>query len=166
MNIAAVKERLALIQAGGVDSEDQPVTGIANVVRAYAQGPASLPESDLPAFVNFTGPTLAMQSIGGAFYREKRQINCRLYVAPVQAGVDGEAERKVEPFIESGMRCFLQHTSLGDGNPADLIEGILTFTYLGDTGVTVLRYAGQDYLGVEFRVAAEAVIEQEPGPLE
>ena len=166
MNIAAVKDRLALIEAGGVDSDDQLVTGIAGVVRAYAQGPAVLPESDLPAFVNFTGPILSMQSLGGTLYLERRQFNCRLYVTPVQSGINGEAERQVEPLIEASMRCFLKHTSLGDGNPDDLIAGIYIFKYLGDTGVTVLRYAGQDYLGVEFRVTVEAVIEEEPGPLE
>lgn len=166
MNIDAIKDRLALIQEGGVDSQSQPVAGITGIKRAYAQGPASLPESDFPLFVNFTGPTLSFQSIGGTFYREKRQFNCRLYVAPVLKGIDGEAERKVEPFIEPSMRQFLKHASLGDGEPADLIAGVFTFSYLGDTGITVLNYAGSPYLGVEFRVAVEAVIEQDFGPLE
>ncbi|HMW87555.1 MAG TPA: hypothetical protein PKD65_16140 [Nitrospira sp.] len=166
MNIDAIKDRLALLEAGGVDSESQPVAGITNIKRAYAQGPASLPESDMPLFVNFTGPTLSFQNIGGIFYREKRQFNCRLYVAPVQKGIDGEAERKVEPFIEPCMRQFLKHASLGDGEAADLIAGIFTFTYLGDTGITVLNYANTPYLGVEFRVAVEAVIEQEYATLE
>lgn len=166
MNIAEVKDRLALIEAGGVDSDNIPVTGITNVKRAYAQGPASLPESDLPLFVNFTGPTLEFTNIGGYFVREKRQFNCRLYVAPIQSGVDGEAERKVEPFIEAGMRQFLSYKSLGDGNPDDLIEGVFAFEYLGDSGVTVLRYADSPFLGVEFRVAVTAIVEQQPAPLE
>lgn len=166
MNIASVKERLALLEAGGIDSEDVPVTGISGVNRAYAQGPASLPESDMPVMLNFTGPTLSFLNIGGVYYLEKRQFNCRLYVSPTQGGIDGEAERKVEPFIDAGMRMFVSRASLGDGEPADLIAGIFKFSYLGDSGVQVMRYAGVDYLGVEFRVAVEAVIEQEPAPLE
>lgn len=166
MNIAAVKERLALIEAGGVDSEDVAVAGITGVKRAYAQGPASLPESDFPLMVNFVGPTRNVTGIGGYFFRESRIFNCRLYVVPVLQGVDGEAERKVEPFIEDGMKCFIKHQSLGDGEPADLIAGIFTVSYIGDSGVQVMRYAGTDYLGVEFKVAVDAIIEQEPANFE
>lgn len=166
MKIADIKNRLALIEGGGVDSDNNPVTGIDGVKRAYAQGPASLPESDMPVFVNFTGPTLEFTKIGWYFLREKRQFNCRLYVSPIQGGIDGEAERKVEPFIEAGMRQFLAHLSFGDGNPDDLIEEVFVFDYLGDSGVATFAYAGAQYLGVEFRVAVTAILEQEPAPFE
>lgn len=166
MNIDAVKDRLALLEAGGVDSQSEAVIGINGVQRAYAQGPASLPESDLPVMVNFVGPTLSFQNIGGIFYLEKRQFNARLYVCPTQAGIDGEAERRVEPYIELVMRQFLKHQSLGDGEPLDLIAGIFKFSYIGDSGITVMRYAKIDYLGVEFRVSVESVIEQEAAQYE
>jgi len=166
MNIAAVKERLALIEAGGEDSQHQPVTGIANVKKAYANGPASLPDADLPLFVNFVGPTRQVLNIGGMFFRESRIFNCRLYVTPVQSGIDGEAEGRVEPFLDSGMQQFMAHQALGDGEPADLIEGIFKIEYTGDSGIQVMRYAGTDYLGVEFRVAVDAISEITPAPFE
>lgn len=163
MNLAEIKNRLALLEGGGLDSNNVAVPGITGIKRAYAQGPSSLPESDFPLFINFTGPTRNVQHLGGTLYQESRLFNCRLYVTPVLSGIDGEAERKVEPFIELCEKRFLQIASLSDGNPEDLITGIQKIEYLGDSGISVLLYAKVQYLGVEFRLAIDAVIEQEPG---
>lgn len=161
MNIAAIKERLALLFEGGLSSTGKTVVGVTGVKRAYAQGPLALPETDLPLVVIFTGPTRSVTNIGGDLYQESRQFNCRLYVVPVGQGIDGEAERKVEPFIERGERLIMSRESLGDGDVADFIAGVFVVVYMGDSGVQVMRYAGIDFLGVEFRVAIDAVIEQD-----
>lgn len=163
MDLHAVKQRLALLQAGGEDSDHNTVTGITGVKRAYAEAPQSIPESDMPLFVNLTGPTLSFMSLGANYYLESRQFNCRLFVATIQEGIDGEAERKVEPFIEPSMKRFLKARSLSNGNADDLIPGISAVRYLGDSGITVFTFNKQRFLGVEFRVAVDAVIEEEPG---
>lgn len=166
MNVDDVKDRLALIEAGGKTSTNETVVGITGVKRAYARGPMSLPDSDLPCFVNFAGNTQSVQWLGGFFYLEKRIFKCRLYVTPVQSGISGEAEAMVEPFIDLGMRQFLAHQSLGDGEEADFIPGVQSVTYLGDSGITTMQYAGSPYLGVEFQIVVAAVVEQAPATLE
>lgn len=160
MDIAAVKTQLALIEAGrdavGLVPE---VVGIAGVKRAYEQAPSRLPDSDMPLFMNFTGATMEFVSLGGGFYREKRMFIPRLFVARIQQGIDGEAERKVEPFLSLGMQQFLAHPSLGNGNEDELIVGISSLEYLGDGGVQVLVFQNEQFVGIEFRLAITAIVE-------
>lgn len=160
MNIEEVKDQLALIEAGREAAGLVPaVIGIAGVNRAYAQAPAKLPDADMPLFMNFTGATMEFVSLGGDFYREKRMFLARLYVARAQQGIDGEAERKVEPFLPLGMQQFLAHPSLGTGNEDELIAGISALEYLGDGGVQMLLYQQEQFIGIEFRLAITAVVE-------
>ncbi len=160
MNTSQIKDRLALIQAGGIDPDDNVVVGIEGIKKAYAEAPATLPESDLPIFCNFFGPTRSFTNLGGTLYQEDRIYLCRLYVVSIQAGIDGEAERKVEPFIDRCMKAFIKHNSLGDGFIDQALPGIQSFEYLGDTGITVLTFAQVQFAGVEFRVGIDAIIDQ------
>lgn len=160
MDIAAVKDQLALIEAGRPFVNPVPaVVGIAGVKRAYAHAPSQIPDADFPLFVNYAGATMEFVSLGGDYYREKRVFLARLYVARAQQGIDGEAEAKVEPFFELGQQQFLAHSSLGTGNEDDLIPGISSLEYMGDGGTQILVYQQEQFIGIEFRLAVTAIVE-------
>ncbi len=140
--IADIKTRLAEIQAA-----------IPGILRTHAQAPAAL--NDLPAFVNFTGAA-QMRAQGANYRQENRVFLMRLYAVHVQSGIDGEAERALEPFFESVPAAFLSHPSLGmNGN---LLPGILQTDFMGDNGVQVFEFAGERYLGVEFRLSVTRIL--------
>ena len=148
--VTAIKDRLAEIQ--------EQITG---VNRAYANGPKSLPGTDLPIFVNFTGPANTdLTGMGSGSGEEARTILMRLYVSAAQQGIDGEAEARCEPFFERVRDKLAARPSLGlaleDSGP---MAGIMRASFLGDNGVVVMRYAGQDYIGIEFRIQIEAIFE-------
>lgn len=146
--VTAVKERLAEIQ--------ETITG---VKRAYANGPKMLPSSDLPIFVNFTGPASTdFNSLGADDGEEARTYIMRLYVAPTQQGISGEAEAACEPYFERVRDKFASRPGLGMTLEIDgPLAGIQMATFLGDNGVVVMSYAGQEYIGIEFRILVESV---------
>jgi hypothetical protein len=139
--IANIKTRLAEV-----------ARTVANVKRAYAEAPASLPETDLPIFVSFVGPVTGFQKHGEQMGEEARTFILRMFVKAVQSGYDGDAERAVEPFVTSVRDTFLSHPALGLGTSASQIEWVTGMTWLGDGGITVLPFAGIPYLGVEYRI--------------
>lgn len=141
-----VRNRLAEIQRG--------VTG---VKRAYAFAPQSLPESDLPLFCTFTGPA-TIAPLGETLIEETRAWLMRLYVKPVQAGYDGEAEKAVDEFLLSVRAAFLSHPLLGNGTKDSALSFVERAVWMGDSGIQVLPYAGQNYLGVEFRLNIVSIV--------
>jgi hypothetical protein len=144
----ALKTRLAAIAA--------TVSGLR---RAYAEAPASLAPGDLPIFIPFVGPVSAFGRISDQLAEETRTYNLRLYVKPVQAGYDGEAERAVEPFLTSLRDAFLAHPALGLGSASSQIPFIESMTWLGDGGIVVLPFAGENFLGAEFRLSVKAIVQ-------
>ncbi len=141
-----VRERLAEIQ--------RTVTG---VKRAYAWAPQALPDGDLPLFCTFTGPaTVALLS--ETLLEETRTWLMRLYVKNVQAGIDGEAEKMVDEFLLSVRDAFLSHPLLGNGVLDAALPFVKRAAWMGDNGIQVLTYAGQPYLGAEFRLNLIAIV--------
>jgi len=119
-DVEEIRERLAMIQRT-----------IEGVKRAYEYAPQSLPPSDLPAFVNFVGPSMEnWQALGSNYDQEGRTFIMRLFVKGVQQGVDGEAEKACEPFLERVRDAFsgrpglgLGHSSGSAGRPLDGVMG-------------------------------------------
>lgn len=144
MDITAVKTRLSEIQAA--------ITG---VKRAYLNAPLSIPESDLPLFINYTGQAQNDYELyGDGEINEAREFIMRLYVAPIQAGISGEAEAKVEPFFPLvyaafGARPGLSSATTGHTSP---LAGIKFAFIMADGGVSVLQFAGESFIGAEFRI--------------
>lgn len=130
---------------------------ISGVKRAYANAPQSLPDSDLPILAIFTG-SATLAPLGQTLAEEIRTYLLRLYVAPVQAGYDGEAEKKVEPFLTGARAVYLSHPLLGNGAKDSTLPFVTRVAWGGDGGVMVLSYAGQNYIGAEFRVNVTSLV--------
>lgn len=149
MDISAIKTRLAEIQAA-----------ISNIKRAYANAPFSIPEGDLPLFINFTGPSQNDYDIyGDGEINETRDFLMRLYVAPIEQGLSGEAEKAVEPFFPLvyaafGARPGLSSATTGHTSPLD---GVKYSFIVSDGGISVLPFAGANYIGAEFKLRVQAV---------
>ena len=137
MSVATVKAQLAVLQAQ-----------ITDVKRAFAQGPLSLPLTDVPLFCNYTGAaTHDWRILGAERDRETRLYLMRLYVCTAQDGIGGEAERRCEPFFPLVRDYFAARPSLGR------LNGVEVATLLGDSGVmNPMLYAGEQFIGIEFRL--------------
>lgn len=147
-SILDLKTRLARIA--------KAVTGVG---RVYTHAPANLPPGDLPAFVIFTGPASHNWKAAGAEEdSETRSFILRLYVRPAQGGVvDGEAERAVEPFLEAVVNAFGSRPGLSapaeGASPAQPpLQYVLGSDLQSDSGPALFGYAGNDYLGVEWKL--------------
>jgi hypothetical protein len=132
---------------------------VTGVKRAYSEAPQSLPESDLPVFIPFVGAVTAFGKLGDEMGEETRQFLCRLYVKPMLAGYDGEAEKAVEPFLTSLRDVFISHPTLGLGTALSQIPWVEEITWQGDGGIVKLPFAGSDYLGAEFRLSARLLVQ-------
>jgi hypothetical protein len=141
-----IRERLADIQ--------KMVSG---VKRAYVWAPQSLADSDLPAFCTFAGPAV-ITPISEMLVEETRTWLMRLYVKPVLQGIDGEAEKAVEPYLTSVRNVFLSHPLLGKGTKDSTLNWLEKAVWLGDSGIQVLGFAGQNYLGIEFRLSLTVIV--------
>lgn len=141
-----IRQRLAEIQRS-----------VPGVRRAYAFAPQSLPESDLPLFCTFSG-SATVTPLGETLLEETRTWLMRLYVKPVQAGYDGEAEKAVDEYLLSVRDAFLSHPLLGNGTKDSALPFVEKAVWLGDSGIQVLPYAGQNYLGAEFRVNIVSIV--------
>ncbi len=138
MDISAIKTRLVEIQES-----------IDGITRAYDNGPASLPETDLPLFVNFAGGQNLEPGSGDTIH-EARDFLMRLYVSNAQSGLDGEAEAEVEQYIAPVYSAFDQEMLLS------AIPFVRDAVIVSDGGVVVLPYAGVQFLGIEFRLRVRA----------
>lgn len=130
--IAQVKAAIATVLAG-----------VSGIQRIYQTAPVSLPPSDLPAVVIYTGVG-RYEERGYNLSGETRQYLVRLYVASLQQGAAGEVETTTQGFIPLVRAVFPPGDRLG--RLAGLLEARLT----GDQGVSVLVLGGSSYLGVEF----------------
>lgn len=130
---------------------------VSGVKRAYVWAPQSLADSDLPAFCTFAGPAM-ITPIAETLVEETRTWLMRLYVKPVLQGIDGEAEKDVEPYLTSVRNVFLSHPLLGKSTKDSVLNWVEKATWLGDSGIQVLGFAGQNYLGVEFRLGLTVIV--------
>jgi len=149
MTVATVKPRLVQIQ--------KTVTG---VKRAYAQAPGAIPPGDLPLFLNFTGPSENnWEILGEDGDLETRVYMMRLLVKPLGQGIDGEAERLCEPFFASVRNAFASRPSLGLGTKDSSLAGVQVATLMSDSGVSVIKHAGDEFIGIEFKLQVTEYIE-------
>ena len=161
MDIALFKTSLAGLL--GQMYQINPTTGLPTSVhiRANAQAPMSLAETDFPTWILFTGqavyPALPDQT-ENRLAKETRDFTCSLYVGIAQAGLDGEAERKVQPYIDPSRNWIQKHIRLWDGNILHEVPGVQRAWLIRDTGVAVLRYGNNNpvsYLGCSFVVRVD-----------
>jgi len=140
MDIAALKTRLVALE--------QQITGIA---AAFEHVPASI--VDLPCVLNFTGPAdYSRFTTGQDSDYETRVMLLRFLIARVQQGIPGEAEERVDPFIDRVREFF-------DARPGLIIDpaeqAMFRAGVLSDTGVARFAVAGEEFIGVEFRLQVQ-----------
>lgn len=164
MDITLFKESMAglLGQMFVID----PTTLLPTVqhVRANAQAPMSLAETDFPTWIIFTGP--ATYPIPGdqtdrRLAKETRDFTASLYVGIAQAGIDGEAERKVQPYVNTARNIIQRHVRLWDGDPLHEVPGVQRGYLIRDTGIATLRFgsAPVQYLGISYVVRVDVLNE-------
>jgi len=147
VSVATVKARLAEIQAD-----------IAGVTHAFAQGPNVINAGDMPLFINLTRAATIDWQQGSDLGFESRLYLMQLYVLPFGQGVPGEGERLCEPFFPLVRDTFAARPSL------EQLLGVQETTFMGDGGVTALRYPlGSDSLfwGIEFRLQVREVVNRD-----
>ncbi len=153
MSVANVKTRLAEI-----------ARDIEGVRRAEAEPPRQLPAGDLPFFTAFTGPaTFDWRSLGADYNQATRQYILRLYVKPKGAGIDGEVERLCQPFFERVLEAFARKPALGLGVIDTQLPGVDALL-LSDSGVAVLPFAGDEFIGIEWRLQVTETFERRYDP--
>lgn len=142
-----------------------PPSMVGSLVRANAQAPVSMAETDLPQWVLFTGqakyPDPPDRSLN-RLAKETREFTASLFVCVAQAGGSGEAERRVQPYVNAARDLLQKHPRLWDGNSLHNVPGILRTWIIRDTGITELRYGRSNpnrYLGLSFTVKVEALNE-------
>jgi hypothetical protein len=128
---------------------------------AQAEAPASLTETDLPTWIfltraaNYPNPPDQTQ---GRLAKETRDFDIRLYVTIAQTGIDGEAERDVEKYLDYSRNHIQSHTQLWDGDPAHRVPGLQRGWIVSDSGVAKMVYGSKDnpvYLGISFLLRVE-----------
>ena len=160
MDLVAIKKEMAGMFATLFALD--PLTRLPTTqnLRAYAQAPMSIPETDLPVWVLFSGsatyPSPPDQTVN-RLARETRDFICCLYVCMAQSGIDGEAERKVEPYLDYSRNLIQSHPLFYDGNVSDIVPGIMRAYLTKDEGVVVLQYGNpvQKYNGLRFTIRVE-----------
>ncbi len=126
------------------------VQGVSAIRRVYVTAPLSLPPSDVPAAVLYTGAGEYLER-GYGVRGEARRYLLRLYVAPLQQGIAGEEEAACEPFIPALREAFTPGVRLLNADGSRL-AGILETRLLGDNGISVLQLGGAAYLGLEMQL--------------
>jgi hypothetical protein len=121
---------------------------VSGVSRSYAYAPASLPPGDLPATVVFTGQAEYSRSGYQTAVSPDRTFTINLYVQPMGQGIDGEAERLLEPFLSSIPTALAAQPRLG-------LAEVWLVTLQRDSGAAVLTLAGEQYIGASFTVLVE-----------
>jgi hypothetical protein len=130
---------------------------VVGVKRAYTDAPSSLPHADLPIFLNFVGPA-TFTKLGETLGEETRTFFLRLYVKPIQGGIDGEAEAAAVGFLAAARDVFLLHPSMGKGVAGSPLAFVERAEYLGDGGVMVMPFANENFVGSEFRITITTVV--------
>lgn len=168
MDIAAFKKSwsVLLMTLPVID----PTTGLQKInpvdltpmfTKAFPQAPFSLAEQDLPLWVLFTGPAtypVPPDQSQGRLAIETRDFTAVLYVAISQSGVDGEAERLVQPYVDNARDIIQSHIQLWDGVTADRVPGIQRAFLIRDSGINGNLIYGQPnpkYVGISYTVRVE-----------
>lgn len=158
MDIMKIKTALAGMFSNLYKLDPLTKLPTAQAMKAFAEAPMSLSETDLPTWILFTGaasyPNPPDQTVD-RLTKETRDFQCCLYVCLTQAGVDGEAERLVEPYIDYARNMIQSHPLLYDGNLADVVPGIQRAYLVRDEGIVVLPYNNQKYDGLRFTIRIE-----------
>ena len=138
-----------------------PNTGLVTTqtIRANATAPFSLSETDLPTWCFFTGaatyPNPPDQSYG-RLARETRDFTAVLYVCKIDTGVDGEAERRVRPYVDSARDQIQKHIQLWDGVDANRVPGIKRTYLIRDSGPGQIIYGSDKFNGISYTVRVDA----------
>lgn len=134
MSIETVKSKLATIEAE-----------IAGIQRAYVNAPRRISAADLPCFVNFTGPG-QYSGVGPSSENnlQTRTYLLRLYVRGQGSGIDGEAESACLSFFESVPAKFASYPRLQ--------RSVMYSRMVSDSGISLLRYGDEAFVGIEFRL--------------
>jgi hypothetical protein len=121
------------------------VGDVAGIARAYPHAPNSLPPSDLPAAVVYTGES-EYEDRGYQIRGESRTFQIMVYVAPMKQGIPGEVEARCEALFESVRAAFPSGARLE--RETDVLEARL----VGDNGVSVMELGGSIYIGIQFNL--------------
>jgi len=145
MSVDTIKAQLPLLW--------MQIPGIKN---ALENAPNSLIGLDLPLALSFPGSARYDKAkIGNNMIVETRNWLMRLYVAPVQSGVPGEAESLPSQYIWPVAEFFNARPSLGG------LPGMQNAMITADTGLVVRGYGSGDqsgaYVCVEFTLTTEEV---------
>ena len=127
---------------------------------AYSEAPMSLAEPVLPAWIFFTGNAnypVPPDQTDGRLAKETRDFTACLYVMYTQAGIDGEAERRCEPYVDYARNLIQSHPLFYDGNPSDVVPGIMRAYLVRDDGITPLKYGNDSYIGLRFHIRVEGL---------
>lgn len=126
---------------------------IPGIVIAFPQSAtAPLPDSlvDLPAFVNFPGPTVNNPFVDGSDrWLETRRYRMLLFLLGYGEGIEREGEMAARPFFTLVSQKFAGIPSLGN------IPGVQRVFVTADSGLVTLRYANTPYWGIEFTLVSE-----------
>ena len=130
-----------------------------NHIRANANAPFSLAETDLPTWCIFTKPASypnPPDQSAGRLAMETRDFDAVLFVGVAQAGTDGEAEFKASPYIDYARDTIQSHVQIYQDTPP--VPGILRAYLIKDSGVMVRKYSPNDpapYIGITYTVRVE-----------
>ena len=162
MDIVTLKKSVAvfLSELNTFDLSSGTPVLTTNHIRGYAQAPFSLPETDLPVACIFTRtatyPVPPPQSYD-RFYPETRDFDFAFFIAIAQSGLDGEAEARVEPYIDYCRDWISSHIQLYDEKTQNPIPGIQRSYIVKDTGVFIRKFNPDSvlYSGVSYTVRVE-----------
>jgi len=167
MDVKAVKTAFAGMLGNMLQLD--PVTGLPYVapspnvgqkVRADADAPMSLADTDLPTWIirvagaRYPNPPDQAEN---RLSHEDRDFELILFVCMAEFGIDGEAERKTEPYIDYSRNLIQSHPLIYDGKLADIVPWISRAFLLSDNGHAERRYTanGPFYETISFTVRVE-----------
>jgi hypothetical protein len=167
MDIKGIKVELAgmlgtLLKIDPLTGEPYDDYRAGETVRANAQAPFSLAETDLPTWCIFAGQAtypFPPDRSENRLAKEDRDFSCVLYVCVTQTGIDGEAERKIEPYIDAARLLIQRHALLYDGVLSQRVPGILHAGLVRDEGIIQTRY-GDDpvaYGGLKYVIRIQGL---------
>ncbi len=123
------------------------LSSVSGVKRVFAHAPNSLPPSDLPGVVLFTGPAeYEFAGMGRGMIQETRTYTAILYIAPVQTGIPGEVETACEPFFALVRNAVFNAPTLSG------TAGVTMCRVSSDGGAGVSSLGGGTYAAIEFKI--------------
>lgn len=152
MSVSTVKARFADML--------KTITGL----QAYTNAPETL--GDVPAFIILTGnaapaPNFPTAQGGVGVMMSRREYTLRLYVKPRGQGLPGEGEDACNVWLTTIPPFLLARRRMAYPSVAGLAD-VFEFEYLGDSGVLVAPFAGQDFYAIDYRVAVTEAVRYTP----